>query len=90
MNKLGGTTRHPAHLTQAMAFEALKVDVGRQAAEGPNDGGDGRLVLLGLHGVEELLELKSVKLVLQTTLPVLPAITRQPEFRWFVRARGSS
>ena len=67
-----------------MAFEALKVDVGRQAAEGPNDGGDGRLVLLGLHGVEELLELKSVKLVLQTTLPVLPAITRQPEFRWFV------
>ena len=27
---------------------------------------------------------KSVKLVLQTTLPVLPAITRQPEFRWFV------
>ena len=27
---------------------------------------------------------KSVKLVLQTTLPVLPAITRQPGFRWFV------
>ena len=40
------------------------------------------LVLLGLHGVEELLELRHVglgnKLVLQTTLPVLPAITRQP------------
>ena len=27
---------------------------------------------------------KSVKLVLQTTLPVLPAITRQPGFLWFV------
>ena len=27
---------------------------------------------------------KSVKLVLQTTLPVLPAITRQPGFVWFV------
>ena len=27
---------------------------------------------------------KSVKLVLQTTLPVLPAITRQPGFFWFV------
>ena len=31
-----------------------------------------------------LLSDKSVKLVLQTTLPVLPAITRQPEFLWFV------
>ena len=27
---------------------------------------------------------KFVKLVLQTTLPVLPAITRQPGFLWFV------
>ena len=31
-----------------------------------------------------LLSDKSVKLVLQTTLPVLPAITRQPGFLWFV------
>ena len=54
------------------------------------------LVLLGLHGVKELLTSasaisvfarlsdKSVKLVLQTTLAVLPAITRQPGFLWFV------
>ena len=46
-------------------------------------------MLLGLHGVKELLELrhvgdKFVKLVLQTTLLVLPAITRQPGFLWFV------
>ena len=31
-----------------------------------------------------LLSNKSVKLVLQTTLPVLPASTRQPGFLWFV------
>ena len=31
-----------------------------------------------------LLSDKFVKLVLQTTLPVLPAITRQPGFLWFV------
>ena len=52
------------------------------------------LVLLGLHGVEQLQQLShvgrqspsspGVKLVLQTTLPVLPAITRQPGFLWFV------
>ena len=32
---------------------------------------------------------KSVKLVLQTTLPVLPAITRQPGFLWFVVSASS-
>ena len=55
------------------------------------------LVLLGFHRVEELLELCHVSLghlrlhpavrqifVLQTTLPVLPAIRRQPGFLWFV------
>ena len=33
---------------------------------------------------------KSVKLVLQTTLPVLPAITKQPGFLWFVVRTAAS